>query len=128
MATLAPEIEPKVEIGVSNQQPLQPRVEQAVLTRPEDAAQIAKGEKELHEVLRPTVLEEPTDVVDEGKTILSTGIVPTGQISLSDEVIKNERLKWYHHVHKNIGKAVTWLVESVLRREKKEAIEKNSSL
>lgn len=96
----------------------------ALVERPVDpnTGKLEKGRQELAGFLDPVAsqtLEGLEGLLEEKK---EHGIPDIKDISLPDEVILKEAPKWYH-VHKHIGNAVTWLVEQVLRRDKKQALE-----
>lgn len=118
MAALAPEQEPKVGIGISTP------VEQPSLNeipKNPDADRILEGEGELREFIKPR--DETASHVqgEKGETLLvATGIPTTSDLQLPEKELKPRQ--WYHF-HKHAGDAITWIVETILRRDKMKAKE-----
>jgi hypothetical protein len=102
------------------QEPSQPAlVERPVST---ELGALEEGRQELAGFINPVAAtDDTTDVRDEdGKTLLHGSTKEIKDLSLPDEVMKDEAPKWYDF-NKHIGSAVIWLVEQVIRRDKKDA-------
>lgn len=123
MATVQ-ELDRPVEAGVQ-----QPQPESTLSERPvnPELETLESDRQELGEFIKavPDPTQAQSVVGDDGERILDAGIADVVDLSLPQEDLKPN--KWYHF-HKPIIKALVWIVETILRRDKKEAVEQNSNL
>lgn len=106
---------------VSAPEQLRPTEEPKLDRRVEDAHEILRtpeDEERLGKILekRQTVpvTQQVTD--DQGNKVLESRIPTLDELSLPQDQVKP--LRWYHF-HTHIGSAIKWVVDSILRREKK---------